>query len=94
MGDSSSGCMHRCLPWPLTNHPAMASGKSLQTSVSTCSPVCFDILHLSTKLNPDIVYFQVGTDTGYFPSASFAPTCHYVLDTSGPTNMTYDHSHF
>ena len=42
----------------------------------------------------DILYEQVGTDTGYFPTASFAPSCHYVLNTSGPTNMTEDHSHF
>ena len=42
----------------------------------------------------DFLYEQVGTDTGYFPTASFAPSCHYVLNTSGPTNMTEDHSHF
>jgi len=41
-----------------------------------------------------LLWHLVGTDTGYFPSASFAPTCHYVLNTSGPTNMTNDHSHF
>jgi len=41
-----------------------------------------------------LLWHLVGTDTGYFPTASFAPSCHYVLNTSGPTNMTEDHSHF
>ena len=80
-------------PHARANHRALASGKSLQTIVSV---YMFSYLHFfkCTKLNLNIVYFQVGTDTGYFPSASFASSCHYVLDTSGPTNMTSDHSHF
>ena len=100
LGDSTSGCIHQCLPWPLTNHPPLASGDFVLYTIkhgSKCSPVFCNIWHSrqgSTTFNLYLIYFQVGTDTGYFPSASFAPSCHYVLDTSVPTNMTYDHSHF
>jgi hypothetical protein len=43
---------------------------------------------------------QFGTDTGYFPAPSHAPTCNYVLDTgwslgnSSGAEPDIDHTHF
>ena len=38
--------------------------------------------------------FQIGTDSGYFPSTKYSETCHYVLDSNYQHyNQTVDHTH-
>ena len=39
--------------------------------------------------------FQVGSDSGYFPSPVYSETCHYVVDSNYQhyNNQSIDHTH-
>ena len=83
LGGKAEDCVHLCLPTaPAVNYP-VALGK-LVTVVTA------QISEQSSHL-----FFQFGTDTGYFPASSHADTCHYVVDANySNSNVTVDHTHF